>query len=67
MICGSSASTLLIWLGKCRRLVRCMRSAAGGKRPRSLASVSVSKNSAANWVVNALVEATPISVPARVR
>ncbi|MNL21936.1 hypothetical protein D3C87_1432520 [compost metagenome] len=32
-----------------------------------MASASVSMYSAASWVVNALVEATPISVPARVR
>ncbi len=35
--------------------------------PRSLASTSVSRNRPASWVVKALVEATPISGPARVR
>ena len=35
--------------------------------PRNLASVTVNANSATNCVVNALVEATPISAPARVK
>ena len=42
-------------------------SCSGVSLPRSLASTSVSRNSPASWVVNALVEATPISGPARVR
>ena len=36
------------------------------KRPFTLASTKVNKNSPASWVVKALVEATPISTPARV-
>jgi hypothetical protein len=42
-------------------------SRSGVSRPRSLASVMASSTSAASWVVKALVEATPISGPARVR
>ena len=38
-----------------------------GRRPRSLAIVSASRNSATSCVVNALVDATPISTPARVK
>lgn len=34
--------------------------------PRSFARVAVRVNSATSWVVKALVEATPISAPARV-
>jgi hypothetical protein len=36
-------------------------------RPRDFASVSASRNSAVSCVLNAFVEATPISTPARVR
>ena len=47
-----------------------MRSAASspasGSLPRNLASTSVSRNSATSCVVKALVDATPISTPARV-
>jgi hypothetical protein len=41
-------------------------SSAAESRPRSLASVRLSRKRAASCVVKALVEATPISTPARV-
>ena len=50
-----------------RSASRHFASSSAGSRPRSLASVSASRNCAASCVVNAFVDATPISVPARVR
>ena len=67
MIDGSSASTDWIATGRWRRPASQRASAAGVSWPRCLASVSVSRNNAANCVVNAFVDATPISAPARVR
>ena len=48
-----------------RLQVRALR-ASSSRRPRTCASASVSRNRPTSWVVNALVEATPISTPARV-
>ena len=66
MICGSSASTALIWAGRWRSARSCAASCSSLWRPWVSASASASRCSAVSWVVNAFVEATPISIPARV-
>ncbi len=66
MICGSSASTACTATGRWRSDFRCCASCASSSRPRTCASASVSRNRPTSWVVNAFVEATPISTPARV-
>src|SRR5574341_1358439 len=65
MICGSSASTAPSATGRWRSAFRCRVSSPA--RPFSFASVSARRKSAVSCVVNALVEATPISTPACVR
>ena len=65
--CGSSVSTCCSAAGRWRRACRCSCSTSADSRPRCLASTRVSRYRDASWVVNALVEATPISGPARVR
>src|SRR5471032_2152601 len=67
MICGSSASTLFSAAGKCRNCVRYSVSCFSLTYPRNVPSVTANTNIPTNCVVNALVEATPISVPACVK
>ncbi|CUJ38976.1 Uncharacterised protein [Achromobacter xylosoxidans] len=52
--------------GRWRSAFRCSASCSSVRRPRTCASASVKRNSAVSCVVKALVEATPISTPARV-
>jgi hypothetical protein len=64
-ICGSSVQRVLHAARQEAQLlqVRCLRSGGDAADARQH---QVSWNSAASWVVKALVEATPISAPARV-
>ena len=64
---GSSRSTFGERAGRWRSAFEMLLLGFGGSRPRILASTRVSRYSAASWVVKALVDATPISGPARVR
>ncbi|MNT55782.1 hypothetical protein D3C72_1930470 [compost metagenome] len=66
MICGSNASTEPMAAGRWRSALRCSASCSSVRLPRVCASARVKRNSAVSWVVKALVEATPISTPARV-
>ena len=67
MTCGSSASTACSAAGRWRSAFRCCASCSSVRRPRNCASVSVKRNRPTSCVVKALVDATPISTPARVR
>jgi len=66
MTWGSRFSACCTLPGRWRSASISPASASSSRRPRSLASVAASVNSATSWVVKALVEATPISAPARV-
>ena len=78
-ICANTADTLAALrhaqsLGMRHTLAVCnvatsalVRETALSYLTRACAKASVSKNSPANWVLKALVLATPISTPARVR
>ncbi len=67
IISGSSASTLVSEAGRLRSCARKAFSCDGAILPRCFANAMASRKSPTNCVVKAFVEATPISVPARVR
>ena len=65
-ICGSRFSTCCMLPGSKRSSLVYCSSASEVTSPRIFPRVTASPNRATSWVVNALVEATPISAPARV-